>query len=1019
MAKNDVLRRAVRCALFANAAAIAAVPIARADAEGPAAPAEAAPAAAPVTEVVVTGSRIVEPGLTSVSPVTTVSADQIKQSGVTRVEDLLNTMPQVVGDMGGDLSNGASGTASVNLRGLGPQRTLVLINGRRLMPGDPSPGTGNSAADLNNIPAALVERVDVLTGGASSTYGADAVAGVVNFVMNDHFEGFKIDANASIYNHKQHNPIGEVFENQAPPTNSGIAPSSTVNDGATRDITLIFGRNLADGAGNFTAYAGWRKLDQVLGSSRDYSICTPDLNSKTPSNLPFLCGGSSTSYPGRFVVTGPANFPAGGGPTIGDFTIGGPGGNTPLPWGNQYKYNYAPSNFFQRPDQRWTAGDFLHLDLTDKIQVYHELMFMRDDSTSQIAPGGAFIGQGGAVNLSGPFAGLPNGAVQTNCANPFLSAAELAQLCNGSTAGDAQFLLGRRNVEGGTRNNELTHTSFRIVAGVKGEIIDGWKFDTYAQEGLTNFDNYGTGNFSKTNLANSLDVVKNAAGVPVCASGANGCVPYNVFNIGGVTAAAENYVSIPTVITGSIEERVWDGNITGDLGKYGLKVPGNDDGLLVNVGAQYRSENAKLHPDAPDQTFDVLGSGGPTFPLDAGFHVWEGYVEGGMPIIQDKPFFKELSVEVGYRYSSYSLGFDTNTYKVGLNWAPTTDVRFRGSYQRAVRAPNLQELFVEKGLVLEGATDPCGSSTSAPATAAQCAHTGLTAAQTGHVLSSPAGQYNGLTGGNSHLKPETADTVSVGFVLTPSFVPNFSVTVDYFNIRIKNVISSYGYTLQLNDCLNAGTPLFCSNVHRDAAGTLWASSEGYINDPTLNLGALQTRGVDISSSYKYDLGPGGKLNAYFAGTYTAQLITEPGGVLGFAWYNCAGYYGNTCNQPTPKWKHTFSVNYDTPLEGLGFGVRWRYLSQVLQDTNSPNPLLNGNVYKPWGRIPGFSYIDLTASYAINKTVSLRAGVNNLFDKDPPIISTDYFSPPFVSNNTYPSTYDPLGRYIFGNITLTF
>src|SRR5580658_4294239 len=295
MAKNDVLRRAVRCALFANAAAVAAVPMAHADAEGPAAPAAEAPAAAPIAEVVVTGSRIVEPGLTSISPVTTVSADQIKQSGVARIEDLLNTMPQVMGDMGGDLSNGATGESTVNLRGLGVQRTLVLINGRRLMPGEPTPGS-SSASDLNNIPAALVERVDVLTGGASSTYGADAVAGVVNFVMNDHFEGFKIDANASIYNHTNDNPIGAIFAADGSPQ-----PSHTVTDGAGRDITLIWGRNLADGAGNFTAYAGYRRLNPLLGADRDFSTCSPDMNTSATGGLinngfPFHCGGSSTSY---------------------------------------------------------------------------------------------------------------------------------------------------------------------------------------------------------------------------------------------------------------------------------------------------------------------------------------------------------------------------------------------------------------------------------------------------------------------------------------------------------------------------------------------------------------------------------------------------------------------------------------------------------------------------------------------------------------------------------------------------
>jgi iron complex outermembrane recepter protein len=998
MANNDVLRRAVRCALFANAAAIAAVPLAHADAEGPAAPAEEAPAAAPVTEVVVTGSRIVEPGLTSVSPVTTVNSEQIKQSGVTRIEDLLNTMPQVMGDMGGDLSNGASGTATVNLRGLGVQRTLVLINGRRLMPGDP---TTNSSADLNNIPAALVERVDVLTGGASATYGADAVAGVVNFVMNDHFEGFKIDANASIYNHTNSNPIGPIFAAQAAGADQ---PSHTVNDGSTRDVTLIYGRNLADGAGNFTAYAGYRRLNAVLGKDRDYSTCTPDL-AGTPSGLPFVCGGSSTSYPGRFEAVG-----AGGG----DYTLAN---GQFIPWNNSYKYNYAPSNYFQRPDERWTAGSFLHLDITDKLQVYNEFMFMSDDSLAQIAPGGAFIGQGGAIGSNG----LPNGEVQVNCANPFMSAQQLALACGGSTAGVTQFYYGRRDVEGGDRINDLKHMSFRIVAGLKGEIWDGWKFDTYGMEGYTNFNNYGTGNFSKTNFSNAINAVRNSAGQIVCASGANGCVPYDLFNPAGITPAALAYVDIPTVVNGSTEERVWDGNITGDLGKYGVKVPGNEDGLLVNFGAQFRSEHAIIQPDAPDASFDVLGSGGPTLPLDAGFQVWEGYIEGGMPILQDKPFAKELSVEAGYRYSSYSEGFNTNTYKFGVNYAPTADIRFRGSYQRAVRAPDLQELFAEKGLILEGATDPCSSSTSFPATAAQCAHTGLAQGgnSPGSPLSSPAGQYNGLTGGNPHLKPETSDTTSFGFVLTPTVLPNFSVTVDYFNIRIKDVISSYGYTLQLNGCLTQNISTFCNNVHRDTAGTLWASSEGYIVDPTLNLGALQARGVDLTANYKYDMNRLGKLSFYFAGTYTAQFITEPGGVLGTAQYNCAGYYGNTCGVPDPKWKHTFTINYDTPLEGLGFGIRWRYISHVLQDTNSPNPLLNGGVLPPWSELPSFSYIDLTASYVINKTVSLRVGVNNVLDKDPPIISTDYFNPPFANNNTYPQVYDSLGRYIFGNITLTF
>jgi iron complex outermembrane recepter protein len=1007
MANNDVLRRAIRCALFANAAAVAAMPVAKATdaaAEGPAAPAEAA-APAPIAEVVVTGSRIVEPGLTSISPVTTVTNEQIKQSGVTRIEDLLNTMPQVMADMGGDLSNGATGEATVNLRGLGVQRTLVLINGRRLMPGDPTPGSA-SAPDLNNIPAALVERVDVLTGGASATYGADAVAGVVNFVMNDHFEGFKIDANASIYGHHQSNQgMQESVEASGYPL-----PASNVYDGATRDITMVFGKNLADGAGNFTAYAGYRRLDAVLGADRDFSSCTPSAqNYGVPPATPFSCFGSSNGYPGRFIDP----------TTGGDYTIG-PNG-TFIPFNNAARYNFAPSNYFQRPDERWTAGDFLHMDLTDKIQVYNEFMFMRDVSVSQIAPGAAFLGTGTGVSASG----FPNGTQTVNCANPYLSAQQLGLLCGGSTAGDAQFFLGRRNVEGGDRINELDHTAFRIVVGTKGEIADGWKYDTYFLEGQTDYNSYTTGNLSKSAVTNALDVVQGPNG-PVCANpAAVGCVPWNIFSIGGVTPQAVNYVSVPAVLTGSTEERVVDGNITGDLGKFHVQSPGAADGMLINFGAQYRSEGATLHPDAPDANFDISGNGGPVLPLNnVGFHVWEGYIEAGMPILQDKTFAKELSFEAGYRYSSYNLGFNTNTYKFGLNWAPTSDIRFRGSYQRAVRAPNLQELFVEKGLELEGASDPCGpTSSSGPPTAtlAQCMRTGLKPAQYGSpLLLSPAAQYQGLVGGNPNLKPEQADTTSFGFVLTPAFLPNFSLTVDYFNIRIDDVISSYGYTLQLNGCLQNNISTFCNNVHRDSFGTLWASYEGYVNDPTLNLGALQSRGVDVTLNYKWDLNRFGRLNFYLAGTYTAQFITEPGGVLGDQWYNCAGYYGNTCGVPDPKYKQTFQVNWDTPFEGLGFGARWRYLSPVVNDTQSPNPLLSAaGTPEPYVRLSSYSYIDLTASYVLNKNVSFRLGVNNLFDKDPAFVSSLFTNPPFNSNNTYPQVYDTLGRYLFGNLTLTF
>jgi iron complex outermembrane recepter protein len=1007
MANHDVLRRAVRYALFANAAAAAAIPVAHA--ADAAAPAEEA---APVTEVIVTGTRIVAPGLTSVSPVTTLSSEEIKQQGATRVEDLLNTLPQVFGDQGGMVSNGATGEASVNLRNLGVQRTLVLINGRRLMPGDPTPPQfgGFAAPDLNNIPASLVERVDVLTGGASSTYGADAVAGVVNFVMNDHFEGVKIDANASAYQHSQHNALAATV------AQSGDAlPSGSVFDGASKDITITFGKNLADGSGNFTAYVGYRKINALLESARDFSSCEPATSTKTATG--WTCLGSSTSFPGRFE---PLNYTPPGGPTVptsGNYTVNAAGDFIPFNRANDY--NFAPTNFFQRPDERWTAGSFLHMDLTPKMQVYNEFMFMHDSSIAQIAAGGAFLGAGTATD---PASGAPNGGVEVNCNNPFLSASQLTALCNGSTAGTAELLMGRRNVEGGLRINDLEHTSFRDVVGLKGELVDGWKYDTYFQEGRTEYANFGSGNFSKSALANALQVVTGPGGTPICANTqAAGCAPYNPWNPAGVTPAALKYVTIPTVLTGNTEERIWDGNITGDLGKYGVQVPGTDSGLILNVGAQWRSEHATLHSDQPDVNFDVAGNGSPIEPLDAGFNVWEAYTEAGLPIMTDKPFAKELSTEIGYRFSSYNLGFTTNTYKFGINWAPTSDVRFRASYQRAVRAPNLEELFTQRLISLEGSVDPCATSSGSPptATVAQCQLTGLNPAQYGKVAGNPAGQYQGLVGGNPQLKPEKSDTTSFGIVLTPSVVPNLSVELDYYKIRILNVISSYTFPLQMNTCIATGNPVLCGNIHRDVNGSLWQSPSGYIVDSTLNLGALQNTGVDVTATYKFDMNAAGRLTFALYGTYTAQFITQPGGVFGVQAYDCAGYFGNICAVPTPKWKHKLRINYDTPIEGLGVGVQWRFVGAVTQDLNSPNPLLRTPNGPPPVGLPNYTWIDMTASYTLNKNTTIRVGVNNIMDKDPPLTSTAYFSNAFENGNTWPGTYDALGRYLFANLTLQF
>ncbi len=409
--------------------------------------------AADVGSVIVTGSRIKQPNLTSISPVTAVSSEAIKLEGVTRVEDLVNNLPQAFADFGGNLSNGATGAATVNLRGLGAQRTLVLVNGRRLMPGDPTQN-GNATADLNQIPASLIERIEVLTGGASAVYGADAVAGVVNFIMNDDFEGVRLDAQYGFYDHDNSNAIGDIVEARGFAT-----PDSSVRDGYSKDITFTLGMNSGDGRGNATVYAGYRELDALLQSERDYSACT------LASGDEFACIGSSTTSPPRFQAID--NNPDPANPTfsaeVGPARTFDPVTGADIPYVSaQHAFNFAPLNHYQRPDERVTAGLFAHYEVSERMDVYTEFQFMNDETVAQIAPSGAF-------RLSGGGAG---GSYIVNCDNPFLTADQVALFCTSQGLGagdDALVSIAKRNVEGGGRGDHLEHTSYRTVIGA-------WRF---------------------------------------------------------------------------------------------------------------------------------------------------------------------------------------------------------------------------------------------------------------------------------------------------------------------------------------------------------------------------------------------------------------------------------------------------------------------------------------------------------------------------------------------------------------
>ena len=1016
MANSRSLQQAVRLAL-ATITASAGVTTLHAQTAPSAQPAEAT--AAPLTEVVVTGSRIKTPNETAISPISTVTAADITQTGLTRVEDVLNNLPMVFAGMNSTTSNGADGTASIDLRGLGNQRTLVLVNGRRLGPGL---GDGRNYSDINEIPAPLIERIDILTGGASSVYGADAVAGVVNFVLNTHFEGVEVRAGYHFQEHHNSDSVAEA----ANTAHNYPNPPSTVDTGFGKYMSMVMGSNFADNKGNATLYATYDNQGAALQKSFDYSNCNLGPSGATG----FRCGGSSTSRTGSFRAYNTA------GARLYNDTVDAATGNF-RPFATGDLYNFAPENYYQVPNERWTMGGFLNYEVNSHATAYMELMFTRNSSEAQIAESGDF----GIASV------IP-------CNNPLMNASELAVVCSaanlaaqgnptltypggpaGGVGAPTLYIL-RRNVEGGPRIATFNTNVGRQVIGLRGDFTDAWTFDVYAQHSSVDSQNGNLNYLSNANIANALAVVPNpVGGAPTCVSVLNGsdpaCVPWNIWAPGGVTAAALKYLSVPLLVDATQTEYLVDGSISGDLGKYGVQLPTASSGLQINFGAEYRSESANFLPDELSQQGNAAGSGGPTPPVHGNFHVGEAFTELSLPLVTDHPGFEDLSFVAGYRYSNYTEGFTTNTYKLGLEWAPVKDVRLRATYQRAVRAPNLGELFTPQTVGLDGSVDNCAAPLAAGSTTtlttgytfAQCAQSGVTAAQFGNIAPNPANQYNGLLGGNPALVPEVADTYGLGLVFTPTFIKNLSISLDYFDIKIKDVIGPIGGDVILNNCLNGvNTGTFCPLVHRAATGSLWLGNNGFVVDTNQNLGELSTKGVDVKGTYRVSLPAAGSLLFAMEGTYLKSISTTP--VSGQGSYDCQGFFGSTCGAADPTWRHVLNATWSTPWDNLDLTLRWRYIGSDKSELTSTNQFLGGTPFAPTQSIPAFNYIDLTAAFDLYKNLRLQVGVNNIMDKDPPLVvggdcSTSSPAGANCNGNTFPGVYDAMGRYVFMELTAKF
>lgn len=952
-----------------------------------AAHAQQAPGAgeAPMVKVEVTGSRIPTANLEGTSPVTTISAKDIKTDGVRNVESLLNNMPQVFADQGGNVVNGATGTATVNLRGLGAERTLVLVNGKRLPMGSPT----NTAADLNQIPAPLIKRVEVLTGGAGAVYGSDAVAGVVNFIMQKDFQGIQVEANMSGFNHQQNGgEVASLVATRGASNPSQFAlPGDKGWDGKSRDASILMGSNFADNKGNATLFFSYKKEDELLQADRDFSACTV---SSTATG--FACGGSGTNATGRIqALDGPKKGKV--------YTVDG-SGNARIFNNALDQYNFGPLNHYQRPSERYGFNANIHYDINEKMRLYSDFSFHDDRTTGQIAPGGIF---GNSATL--------------RYDNPFLSQ-QLKDTLGITPTTPVEVVVNRRNVEGGGRQSEYRNTSFRELFGIQGE-LGSWSYDVYAQSAKVIYSQSEQNYFSSQRIDKALDVI-NVNGKAACASGDVGCVPYNVYQTGAVTPEMLGYLQIPGMRKGSTEQQFQGATIGADLSEYGWKLPTAKGGIGVSFGFEHRREKLELMTDAATQAGDLSGSGGPTGGVSGQYSVKDFFGETKIPLIEDMPFAKQLQVEGSYRHSDYSTGNKTNTFGLGLVWSPIDQVRFRGTYQKAVRAPNLIELYTPQGNNLfDMDADPCAGDAPAASLAA-CQKTGVTAGQYGSISDSPAGQYNYLQGGSTELKPEKSKSKTFGVVLTP--LRDLSLTVDYFDIKVDDKIDKIDPATTLSKCLATGDPRFCSLITRDRTGSLWLFDNGRIVGTNQNIGSQHTRGVDIGANYALRAGEWGRFGVAFNGTYLDKLTTEE--IKGEGSYDCVGYYGaNKCESPNPKWRHKLRGTWATPWN-VDLALTWRHINAVKLQNLSDNPLLNdgdlseGHGTNPVDRELGKrDYLDFAATYTYKRNYTLMLGINNVFDRDPPL--TSQLATGLGNGNTYPSTYDALGRRIFLSATARF
>ncbi|MEM1188005.1 MAG: TonB-dependent receptor [Pseudomonadota bacterium] len=927
-------------------------------------------------EVVITGSRLRrDRDFVEISPVATMDMEQIQGLGNLTLEQTLNRMPQLRPDTNSSTNQHGGAAMSADLRGLGAVRTLVLVDGRRFIPAE---DTG--ITDLATIPDIMVESVEIVTGGASAVYGSDAIAGAVNFRLRDDFRGTELRYQR-----------GETDR----------------NDGETERLDFLLGAGSDDGRSNVSLAISWAERGSVMGDARDFSA-TPFVTSSTGEYIPFGSG----NIPGTVIALQPAQFPLINGVDLSNSDGSCPGpiqglrfdaGSVPVPFCRPVdQFNYAADNFLLRPMERYQISTIAKHALTDNVEIYGQAFYNKYEQAYQQAP----------ESVAPTSFGQPRGTVVIPDApnNPLFN--ETLQNFWADNAaffdpdGDGNFVasgLGRRFEEFGPRNYSFDIDSFLLTGGVRGDFDFGdsnWAWDVFGQYSRNDTSQRIVGLLSRSGITLGLDPVVNEDGSVTCRTQIRGCVPVNIFGTDALTPEMADYLQSESITENSFERRVAGATIAGDL----FELPAG--AVATAFGVEYREESISVRPNEAQLLNDLASQAIAPTVVEGDYDLYEVFAEARVPLLDDQFGLDGLALEGAVRFADYSTVGSVTTWSGSLDMDINEQLKIRAGYSRAIRAPNLDELLAPVSAGFRPVTDPCvAENNPSQATKDLCVQQGVPANVIDTLVESPRSGYDLISGGNPNLSEEEADTLTVGFVYMPDFLPGLRMSLDYYDIELTNAIAQVDGQLLLNDCFAtfdaAGTS--CQAIRRDPLGNI---SE--VIAPLLNLADRNVDGADLSVAYAFDELPnwmslpnhGATMDIQWFSSW--QFTNETQVLPSLDPIDCAGKYSGTCSsgpvRPTPGFRSLLRLSYKSgPLR---LSPELNYIGELeLSDDSGPNQR---------GTQEAWYLINLNGGWDITENINVFFGVNNILDEQPPIWAFQAAGDLNVNVNLY----DPLGRGYF-------